>query len=188
MYFWLQTKFRPELQEDTYYSRYLEARISNQTGKPEVIDIRAGSTTTNATDAPLPSLTSGVEGETISLNDLLPEFKQIAEGLRTQNLKIHSTFGYTSSPPDTPAQFIISVGPDVSVETMQKVFKVCMNKGLNGINIMGGKFGRKTIYIGGYGYRLAEYTKISEDLKKSILATTLSKDEFTKIVIPASNL
>ena len=39
--FLLQTKFRPEMQEDIYYARYLERRVSEQTGKTELIDITA---------------------------------------------------------------------------------------------------------------------------------------------------
>lgn len=39
--FLLQTRFRPEMQEDTFYSQYLERKYSTQSGQAEPLDVRA---------------------------------------------------------------------------------------------------------------------------------------------------
>ncbi|MFZ3518959.1 hypothetical protein L2D39_10950 [Vibrio harveyi] len=126
--FLLQTKFRPEMQEDSYYAKYLEAQVSPETGQVEV-EIERGKTKDsthlkeqledltekfNKLSAHIEStpeiveiselatnVMESLEGEfepNIHLNDLLPSYSQIVDRLKAVNIPIANEFG--SSNPD----------------------------------------------------------------------------------------
>jgi len=63
--FLLQTRFRPEMQEDKYYSRHLAQRYSPETAKSELVEV-----TESPTEVAEPI-------SQLEINDLLPCFDDI---------------------------------------------------------------------------------------------------------------
>jgi hypothetical protein len=191
--FLLQTRFRPELQEDVFYSRYLETRISAQTGKPEVVAVSGRSTGVllplRTADIARP-LSPGAESQLvdkISVNDLLLHSKEIMARLQEENLEISSTFGSSSITPYPPEKFVISIGPHFSIEIFQKILRISIKNGLEGLQLVTDVFQTKKLYIGAYNYE--PYSVITEQLNKLLLSNTLTWTDLRKLILssgPAS--
>lgn len=165
--FLLQTKFRPEMQEDTYYSKYLDRR-SDLTGKIEKIQIEK-----ELIEAPLLEArdqqpahwhrhlrvrTQRAEEVRISLNDLLPEASAIRKELAAEGIVIKESFGSTSEKAEEPENKVIAIGPECSVPIIQSVIRVAHAHGVNGIarvnDARSDDEGR--IYIGAYSFEPGE--------------------------------
>ena len=111
--FLLLTKFRAEMQEDQYYTKYIEMRFSRETQQIEKVEVSAISSTSEITDSVPPSRklrrnrppvisreSIRSENQTaILINDLLPKYGQIRSWLEAKGYVIERTFGSTSKDP-----------------------------------------------------------------------------------------
>lgn len=192
--FLLQTKFRPEMQEDEYYARYLERRYSAETGKTELIEI-----TTNASQR-VPARTllerSALGAKrtlaeiiqahqtSIEINDLLPQFNEMLTQLRAIGAKPSKTFGTTSDDPIPPKPFVVCVGSLVDIETIKGVIQVTAPFGLEGIAYTDEHISQYRIYIGGYSYDDPKnrFLPVSDEVLKKILAEDFTLEQFYNLV------
>ena len=186
--FLLQTRFRPEMQEDEYYSKYLENQYSALTGKTEISEVKIPEVApvtfkkvverTRFQRPPRPARVAP-RPTAIAINDLLPHYSEIIQELGKLNLHPTSTFGSTSFEPKPPRPFIIAIGLHVDVSVLQAVIKVTMKFGLNGVGraLTDMDFGR--IYIGAYSYDDGTRSFLSVDDKviKKLLSPTLTEDD-----------
>lgn len=165
--FVLQTKFRPEMQEDEFYHKYLEKRFSTVTGKSEVVETKVAEFEDLPAKLvprkawkygrvrPLPFEKSR-EDFYVHINDLLPSFSSLASELTAAGIKPTATFGSTSQNPITPTPFVISVGENVPLDVVKKALSVTRKHGIEGIGFTRNANGihQKKIYIGAYGYNV----------------------------------
>jgi len=130
--FLLQTKFRPEMQEDAYYSRYLESKTGNTERKvtaESFVSIRED--IANLEQVVAEKVLSGMgESElqklkwssvTVMLNKSLSDFAKIAEELTKHSIPIHETFGVGAG---SPAVFNVAFGSGFDVEQIKKLAEV----------------------------------------------------------------
>jgi hypothetical protein len=175
--FLLQTKFRPEMQEDTYYARYLE-RKSADTQKIEYIKLPPDR---HRVSLKLPDYSRSPRSQSslsayIQINDLLPSFEKIVERLSASGIYPDGTFGSTSAEPDIPARFVISVETGVEIGDLQTILRVLDEFPVDGINISEGRSSDNAIYIGSYIYRSSgdKITSYTANLKKALLSRRLT--------------
>lgn len=127
--FLLQTKFRPEMQEDSFYSQYLESKTGNterevtaesvsmlreHIASLEALvseDARVGLNDDEITKLKWSSVTVG-------LNKNLDNFADIAKRLTRNGLPVHETFG---SGADSPAILNVAIGSGFDIEQIQSL-------------------------------------------------------------------
>jgi hypothetical protein len=183
--FLLQTKFRPEMQEDTYYARYLE-RKSAETQKIEFVEVP----TERARQLPFRSQrTKRIPKQTglsasVQVNDLLPRYSELVEKLVQNGISIYSTFGSTSHKAETPERFVVSVEDGVSIADLQAVLRCLDGFDVDGINISEGMLSDNAIYIGSYIYEAANgrVTPYTDAIKQSLLRDDLTWAKFRSLV------
>lgn len=159
--FLLQTKFRPEMQEDQYYAQYLESRYSVATDRNEVVRYEMNPkplaleavvverTSTSISPRP-PSLRVPTE---IWINDLLPNYTNILEDLRQHGIMPNNIFGRNATEPEVPNPFIISTTENPDMNILSKVVQVCAKYGLKTVRITRRNYDGNRIYIGSFSYR-----------------------------------
>ena len=129
--FLLQTKFRPEMQEDSFYSKYLESRTGNTERKitPEAVaDIRGDIASLEKVVAE--RVLHGMEeaesqkikwsSKTVMLNKTLSNFAEIWKQLSVHGIPIHETFG---SGADAPTVFNVAIGIGFDVDQIRALVK-----------------------------------------------------------------
>lgn len=155
--FILQTRFRPELQEDLYYSTYL----GNKTNQPLIV---------NKEDAQLVSLThritelenkinnkekygdiskSQLEFLTIGVNKYLSDIPQISKKLAAIGLIEYTLFGGKEPPKGRN----VSISRHLSQTTVREIVKLASDLGFNSYNLYD-KFEEDAIedvLLGSYG-------------------------------------
>ncbi len=132
--FLLQTKFRPEMQEDTYYSKYLETK----TGNTERVISPDSVASIREDIASLEKLVSenvfnGMgEAElqkvkwspvTVALNKTLGNFSKIAKQLSIHGIPIHETFGDGA---DEPTLFKVAIGKGFDVDQIRALVEALL--------------------------------------------------------------
>jgi hypothetical protein len=181
--FLLQTKFRPEMQEDVFYARYLEKRYSAQTARTEFVEvaapinIRASRPTSYRTK--------------ISINDLIPSYSNLRAELEKGGHYILETFGSTSGTPrkrlGPPKPFIVSiVDEDIErdIEEIKSIIRICRKYGLEGIEQSAREIGidYSDIYIGSYSYKSSPYVLLSDALMKQIESSAFNWNQLQEIL------
>jgi len=177
--FLLQTKFRAELQEDTYYHEY----ISKKTATPQHLDkdvfqdarieglekiIRAALTQDTSLYQPADIQNLDWEDWTIAINSQHPQFGEIVQAMRDNSIPIASVFGNEITL-HLPSKWIIAINP-----TIPFLLKICLLRALAEFDFDGYELHSpvreadedEDIYIGGYGFR--EYCKIDYNFRKLI--------------------
>ncbi|WP_318510359.1 hypothetical protein [Photobacterium leiognathi] len=177
--FLLQTRFRPEMQEDEYYSKYLATRYSKETGKVEEVlvngvvdelkasieDLRIQNVRNTRPIHSAPKTYSVAKSNMrisgfsdvnsrVQLNDLLPRFSDIFESLKKSNVKVDSTFGSTSVEANVPDKFAITFGDDIDFHLLKTILPIAYDNGAEIINHAQDNSALGNIYIGAYGYDL----------------------------------
>jgi hypothetical protein len=131
--FLLQTKFRPEMQEDAFYSRYLESKTGNTERKvtaESFVSIRddfahlekvvAEKVLNGMSEAELQK--AKWSSVTVMLNRSLSDFDRIGKELTQQGIPVHETFGGGTA--GCPEVFNIGVGDGFDVEQIRKLVEV----------------------------------------------------------------
>jgi hypothetical protein len=127
--FLLQTKFRPEMQEDTYYSKYLESKTANTERiiNPESFaslreDIGNLKNTISEKVSDVISQTEIKKAKwssvTVSVNKALGNFSDIVKFLSAYNVPVHETFGGGASKPDV---FSVALGSGFDVNQIKDI-------------------------------------------------------------------
>ena len=190
--FVLQTKFRPEMQEDQFYAQYLDRRLSVETGKVETVSI-------SETRAPISSHTAPVFPKhsrstvhsrvsptlEIHVNDMLPNFRDIAERLSSSGIAIKKTFGSTSAEPEVPPFNLVNFSDKVEVEDLQVLLK-SIDGLVDKIGVANDALLRgPEIFVGSYAYRV-DWPSVdySAALKKTLLRRNLTMAELIDAVTP----
>jgi hypothetical protein len=188
--FLLQTRFRPEMQEDAFYSRYLE-RQSEQTGKIERIRVKERAVESVSTMEPVQFETFGpreafASTTRIHINDLLPDYSAIKEELIAAGLSIDQDFGSSSQPPTIPRNRILSFGPHCSIPTLQRALRTAAAHGIHGIARTPSRYviNERKIYIGAYSYEPGEnpYHPLEPDLLRRLLDPELTEVQLQSLI------
>ncbi|MDP3417681.1 hypothetical protein [Falsiroseomonas sp.] len=199
--FLLQTRFRPEMQEDTYYAEYLTRRFVAETGKSEYVKVVSRQPSAEIlrplASSRTPPLSVNEElnpqraqpDYSIEINDLLEKYDGIVAGLKAIRLFPTSTFGTTSTDPYTPAVFELSVGHGFPVRVFQKIFAICVEHGLETVNFTVEDHAARHVYIGAYGYDdpTEHHIRVTDHIKKKILAENLSSRGLKSILVGNAN-
>ncbi|MBO2583582.1 hypothetical protein [Shewanella algae] len=189
--FLLQTKFRPEMQEDSYYSRYLETRTSTETELVEsvvpplkvenledihraiselsvkLVSIEGSINTAERKVLTYPdgnvllSNKDKLNKSLISINDLLPSYSNIVDALEQKGIELTQTFGSSGSS-DVPDKFVVSCGNNINVEEFQYVLSACRKFGAKYVSFSDGSMHENRIYIGSYSYKNTKNAKLIE--------------------------
>jgi hypothetical protein len=189
--FLLQTRFRPELQEDSFYSQYLDKKTNKlvRISRVDKLDSFYAKTTSE-----LKELTeiikkrqasisvSDVKSEEVSkprdadwgewkiaLSDYLPDFNKIRTELKSENIPVSSIFGTTTSK-EKPKIKHISINPDIEFHKTLRLLRILTKYDFDGfaygLPVPG--VDEEDIYIGGFGYLNDGYYPIDEEFKELI--------------------
>ncbi|HFD4045292.1 TPA: hypothetical protein ACQJOT_004489 [Vibrio parahaemolyticus] len=204
--FLLQTRFRPEMQEDEYYAKYLETRFSNDTGKNEELwtgedlnEIKASieelklhkvanknenrSFALAKTNMQISGFSPSVRG--VQVNDLLPKFSKIFKAFEACGVKVESTFGSTSKEPKVPSKFAISIGDDFDLDVFRKVLPIAYENGAEIINFVSQPLAYGQIYVGSYGYEAQNRVNhsLDDELVLKLTQEAKSLDDIKRLLM-----
>lgn len=201
--FLLQTKIRPEMQEDVYYAQYLDKK----TNKPTEItfaDMSVRSFEKIGADVrAIANTISGDSGELgtkeplkfrfgIAINDYLPWFSDLKKDMRAGEFEVTDVFGKINKT-EQPEKFVISIDRQAHGPSIRALLRVLLKYNFDGIEITD-SFNQpdpSDVYIGGYGYERG-YALITEELKNIVESDFDFVDlqryvTFNKIVIEEVN-
>jgi hypothetical protein len=173
--FLLQTKFRPEMQEDEFYAPYLRTRYSIETGTAELIlsqKTELPKTITPVTALP-PSKTR------ILINDMLRNYTDVRSLLQQANIHIDSIFGSTAQEPEVPPFLLLTLGRQIDLAILRKVITVLRDK-IEYISLTPLDFDTDCIYLGSYGYRVEGFMNLvqwTDKIEKQFLSSQLSHEQ-----------
>ena len=233
--FLLQTRFRPEMQEDEYYSRYLEtktgkivstraisvanavAREAHQIRSPlnQALELSQQriALVQRQVEALLSSENVGTEARLrlrdlsaeaadsgsavsraqdrsrwatlrIEVNDLLPGYPKIREGLQALGASPHETFGSDSIDPAPPAVGILSFGDDVPMDAVRSLLSVLRPFGIDHVDYDEDPMHRSRVYIGSYTYMTepGHYAKVADEIEAALNDTNIDTHTFCKLI------
>jgi len=119
--FLLQTKFRPELQEDSYYSQYI---MNNRGEQIRTIDVK--NTKQIEIDKALKEGVFNFRKYSISINDYIPNCKEISKYLIDNAIPAGNFFGKTNGVATLPNKWIISINEEMDKESVHAFLKVML--------------------------------------------------------------
>ncbi len=133
--FLLQTKFRPEMQEDTFYSKYLETKTGNterEITTDSVASIRQDIASLEKIVAE--KVLNGIEeadlekfkwsSVTVMLNKELSNFSKIAKELTQLGIPVHETFGVGAGMPEV---FKVAIGRGFDLGQIKALVEALLN-------------------------------------------------------------
>ena len=183
--FLMQTKFRPEMQEDTYYARYLELK-SVETRQIDYVRVQPG--IAEPKEVPSISVKSNRKRKKhtgkVKINDLLPDFQRIVKDFSERGIAIDGTFGSTSIGQNVPNPFIVSMDMNADPETFQEVIRSVEPFGLKAVGLTTGGFDEDYIYVGSYLYESygEQLTNFDGRVRDDLLQKELSSDQLKKLI------
>jgi hypothetical protein len=190
--FLLQTKFRPEMQEDVYYSKHLERVYSLQTRQTELIELeKGGSPTVARSRRPRPVLIEPSSKISIEINDLLPRYQELVAALAKRGIIPTKTFGSINGNSEPPKRFVIAVGPGVPASLVKNAVEAAAQFGLDGLE--DARVGEDTdmhnrrLYIGSFAVDdKAAIVPITSDLLKRVSSPSFGERDLDAL-LKASN-
>jgi hypothetical protein len=172
--FLLQTKFRPQLQEDSFYSKYLDSKTNQVVtkSKQDSIEIELAQIKSIAQKRVAVSIDSS-EDEVLSrynigLNDHLSNFTEIRGLLKKRTIPLNTIFGSVSTT-DIPGKNIMTFAHDLDFKAKVAAIKLGAEIGVEGYNYFDPREedSEEDILIGAYGYDRG-YTPITKQLKEIV--------------------
>lgn len=165
--FLLQTKFRAELQEDSFYSEYLSKRTSHvikidknseQDARIESLELKlltldrsaSATTTTSRTAQELP--TSWGDW-LVAVNGLHPQVDAILESLKASGIPVEVVFGQNEGV-TAPSRWVISVSYQIPTDLQVKLLRSLMTFNFAGFNRWEPRRDAEEyedVYVGSYG-------------------------------------
>jgi hypothetical protein len=189
--FLLQTKFRPQLQEDEYYSQYLDKSTNKYVtvSKDEdvlsaISDIKSELIGLSESIAVISQPLKEIEEKRylwpphykIALCDFLPDFDKIKSELKEGNISVYKIFGSTNTD-NTPEINHISFSREVDFNTQIEVLRLMSKYNFDGYAYsVTNQVNPEEIYIGGFGYVNGGYYPFNEELKE-LLNTNIDPAE-----------
>lgn len=190
--FVLQTRFRAELQEDTFYAEYLSKKSSavirvdkdsSQDAKLDEIERTLASLTAKSEvdSATAPPSDESDTAEAldwsnwpVALNHLHPRFPEMREALRTAGIPLTTIFGDDD---DVPKKWIISLSHQLPVTHKVQLLRAVLPFGFDGIQFWTPRREAdedEDVYIGSYGD--GAYARVTEELSKLLQARVEAVD------------
>ncbi len=171
--FVLQTRFRAELQEDTYYSEYLSKKTSaairidtdaSQDAKLHDLEKRVANLTEQASSVREPSKSDAIDwfNWPVALNQKHPRFMEIRSALREAGIPLATIFGNQEN---IPKKWIVSLSYQLPFSHTVKILQTVLAYGFDGIQFWTPqqKAGEdEDVYIGSYGD--GSYAQITDQL------------------------
>jgi hypothetical protein len=191
--FLLQTKFRPEMQEDQFYAKYLERRVSVETGMLEIVEFdvkkprrstdRPSRSLSDIDNSPQVGLNFLLGGIDVQLNDLLPRSDDIVEAISRSGITIEGIFGSTSSGKNSPPYNLVSISPNVNIKSLQ-ILLTNMDGMVDFIGPANQHYDNGKIYIGSYAYEDSEIpkAKYTSSVKRKILRPGLTRSDLIDVI------
>lgn len=175
--FILQTRFRAELQEDTYYSEYLSKKTAavvridknaSQDARIELLEAKILNFAKNEVQKE-PSITDELDWTdwSIGLNDLHPKFDQIRKALKEAHIPLKEIFGSTSIRPETPKKWLIAISHHLPISHKIKLLKILISFDFDGFQLWEPLIEAEEFedaYIGSYD--ISSYASITPELEK----------------------
>ncbi|CAI8748227.1 T2SSG domain-containing protein [Pseudomonas sp. IT-P253] len=176
--FLLQTKFRAELQEDTFYHEYISKKSASvvRIDKDTVQDNRLSEIEKRISQlAELKSPVTAHKPESlknpnldwknwaVGINHLHPNYKEIKNALRASGIPIASIFGSAKLSP--PEVWTIALNPMLPVDHKVQILRAALPHGFEGIELyepIAEAGETEDVYIGGYG--VGNYSKVTPEL------------------------
>ncbi|CAH7272501.1 conserved hypothetical protein [Vibrio chagasii] len=196
--FLLQTRFRPELQEDSFYSRYLDKK-SNQ-----VVTVKNDENhelnTLKAEFKKLEGLVkqslskeqSSFGNWSVALNKLLPDYLGIRKALKDEGIRLQSIFG-DSLDSELPKNKIVALSHALDHQSVVTILKLMSQFDLDGYAYFDAvpEIDPEDVYIGSYGYDegadLRSSIPITDELRQ-LLADSCSEADLSEYELLAKNL
>mgnify|MGYP003612240968 FL=1 len=190
--FVLQTRFRAELQEDTFYAEYLSKKSSavirvdkdsSQDAKLDEIERTLATLTTKSDNDARTAPPSDESGATqaldwsnwpVALNHLHPRFAELRAALRNADIPLATIFGNNE---DIPDKWIISLSNQLPVAHKVQLLRAALPFGFEGIQFWTPRRDAdedEDVYIGSYG--VDSYARVTEELSKLLQARVEAVD------------
>ncbi|RBM44133.1 hypothetical protein DLR65_19680 [Vibrio tarriae] len=174
--FLLQTRFRPELQEDIFYSQYLDKK-SNQivtVKNDEHHEISSLRNEVKRLEQLLQSSTFKEKASwgnwSVALNKLMPDYIEIRKSLRSEGIRLKSIFGDRDDS-QIPANKIIAISKNLDFQSVVIILRILSKFDMDGYAYFEPipEIDPEDIYIGSYGYdsgdRVTNIIPINQELK-----------------------
>lgn len=154
--FVLQTKFRPELQEDSYYSTYLSQRTNEPVivsrDEQRVIRLQEQLSDIEKKLTPAQEKTSAKEvldGLVFGINKHLADKEQIVEKLSKAGVSTYTTFGVK----EAPSERVVSISQHLSKQEIRSVLSLMRELGFERYNLYDNlaEETEEDVLIGSYG-------------------------------------
>jgi hypothetical protein len=162
--FLLQTRFRPEMQEDAFYFEYINKKTGVQThvSKNELLEkqIEELRSVVNAVnikfsrDVDVSDPPQRRRPASVAVNDHLPFYKEIRKSLKDAGIGVSSVFGKVNRTGNAPAIWIVVVADDVAPDRMLPVLKICCDFPFDGFVMAPREMDagdEEDVYLGAYG-------------------------------------
>ncbi|EZP46767.1 hypothetical protein [Delftia sp. RIT313] len=181
--FVLQTRFRAELQEDTYYAEYLSkkttavVRVDKNTAQDTKIDVlerdlarlinHAKNQPSLNTPDPIPANSEALDWSDwlVALNKIHPRFKELREALREADIPLAEIFGKIND--GAPSKWIISINHQLPFSNKIHLLRTIIPYGFDGIQYWTPQREAgedEDVYIGSYGGD--SYAKVTIELEE----------------------
>lgn len=164
--FLLQTKYRPEMQEDIFYSRYLDQKTNKivEYNRLDVFEAKL-----DAIEKKMPKSTKQLSSSKrlrILINDHLPKFSEIRQFLKENNFQTEGVFGKVNGTA-RPDRWTIGISNAVDLDAIKPLLKKMPELGIDFFSIFDPweEPSNADIFIGAYGNVDGE---INEYLLRSI--------------------
>jgi hypothetical protein len=184
----LQTRFRAELQEDTYYSDYLSkktatvVRIDRNSAQDSRLDelerqiLRITEIQAQPTVVVNDSQTKALDWTNwaVALNELHPKFGQIREALRSANVPLAEIFDGNQ---ELPSLWIIAISHYLPASHTAHLLRVLLPFGFDGIQFWEPQRDaeeNEDVYIGSYGS--GSYARVTPELETLVTGEVESVD------------
>ncbi len=176
--FLLQTRFRPELQEDAFYSQYLDKK-SNQIVTVRKDESQDSNTLKNEIKRLENLLKVSALNQPVSwgrwivaLNKLLPDYSGIRKALKEGGIRLESIFG-TDDDPEFPETTVIALNKQMDAYSVIKILRLLVDFKIDGYVYFEQvpEIDTEDVYIGAYGYNRSStgVYLINDELKQLLL-------------------
>lgn len=174
--FLLQTKFRAELQEDTFYHEYINKKtaVPQRVERDAIQDVRI-----DELEKMLKRLQPAISIEKIAvgssqfdwevwpvaLNLLHPQYRKIREALKAESIVVSSIFG-NEIDSTLPSKWVIAINPAIPFQLKIHLLKTLIPFDFDGFELhvpVREVDENEDVYIGGYG--IGDYCDIDQEFK-----------------------
>lgn len=172
--FLLQTKFRPELQEDLYYSTYInqktnqkvsvtkdEQRLAIVLGRIEQVENLLKATTTSSASRENATVLSTIS---FGINEHFSDRNELSDKLLKMGIPRHTWFGGKES----PSTRVVAVSVHLPTETRDLVLEAADKLGFTHYNLFDDQFEEieEQVLIGSYGPGEKKIPRIATQLER----------------------